>query len=149
MDTHGDPDQSPGIWAQSEVPEEGTIAWKFDVECAAKVVAWGVVWDLKPGPGLQDDADSYWVQIDGEQPEDKWVYGCGTGDLEGGWSYQRMNHNAGTDTCEIEERIWDLAAGNHELRLRNREGSDFQGAAGVARVLITTDANYVPTIQDD
>ena len=76
-------------------------------------------------------------------------YGCDTEDLEPGWSYQRVHHNEGTDSCEIVSLSWNLPAGNHSLDLRNREGSDFQGAAAVARVLVTSDSEYVPTPEND
>ncbi|WP_205632945.1 hypothetical protein [Enhygromyxa salina] len=138
----------PGVWAQSEVDEEGTITWGFDVECPVEVVMWAVVWDQKPG-FLPDDADSFWVRMDGEDPERKWVFGCQTENVDSGWSYQQVSHNAGENTCMLESVSWVLNPGVHILRVRNRESSTFQGAAGIARVLLTSNADYVPTIAND
>ena len=150
MQLGGEPDLYEGIYAQSEVADEGTITWTFDLECPVEVAIWGVVWDADPGPHLQGDPDSFWARVDGEDPEHKWVYGCETGNREPGWSYRRVSHNLGTDSCEVQQLSWNLDAGNHELRLRNREPApDSYSAAAVARVLVTSDLGYVPDLQTD
>jgi hypothetical protein len=106
---------------------------------------WGVVWDAMPGV-FESDADSFWVSVDDEDPEWRWVYGCETAGAEELWTYQRFSSNPVPMGCGVEEVSWDLSAGEHTLRLRNREASDSYGAASVARVLITSDFNHVPIL---
>jgi hypothetical protein len=149
MGKYGDANESPGIHAQSEIADAGTITWTFEVECPIEVVIWGVVWDEMPG-ALDNDADSFWARVDLEDPEWKWVYGCETDNTMAGWTYQRVSHNAGSDICNVGALSWDLDAGMHTFRLRNRESSpDFQAAAAVARVLVTSDFDHVPTIANN
>lgn len=106
---------------------------------------WGVVWDQKPG-ALFDDADSFFVSVDDENPEWLWVYGCNTEGTDSGWTYQPVTDNPVQMGCAPVLLSWNLSAGDHTLRLRNRENSDFNGAAAIARVLITSDVNAVPTL---
>lgn len=146
MGLHGDPNDPPGIWAQSEVAEQGTITWDVQLDCDAKVYLWGVVWDLRAGTQGGSDADSFYVSVDDEDPEWRWIYGCTTD--QDGWSYQPVTHNESNTDCAEVRLDWDLAAGAHTVRLRNREESDFQGAAAIARLLVTTDENLVPNMQD-
>ncbi|WP_181234120.1 hypothetical protein [Enhygromyxa salina] len=149
MDIYGDPNQNPGVFAQSQEEGAGTITWTFELVCPAEVVIWGLVWDSKPGIE-GNDPDSFWVRVDGEDPEHKWVYGCHTENIQSNWSYQPVSHNQGTDFCMVEDLSWNLAAGMHTLRFRNREFSATAvDAAAVGRVLVTTDMNYVPTLQND
>jgi hypothetical protein len=146
MEFYGDAQNSPGVWAQSQDADQGTITWDVDLECAAKVYLWAVVWDSQAGANGAGDADSFWVAVDGENPEWKWVYGCST--MQNGFSYQPVSHNEANSGCTVLDLDWDLTAGAHTVRLRNREGSDFQGAAAVARLLVTTDGGLVPDIQN-
>jgi hypothetical protein len=146
MDVYGDPNEPPGIWAQSEVAEQGTITWEVHLDCAATVYLWAVVWDLRAGDHDEGDADSFYLSVDDESPEWLWEYGCTS--TQDGWSYQPATHNDANAGCTEVELDWDLAAGAHTVRLRNREGSDYQGAAAVARMLVTTDAGLVPNMQD-
>ena len=80
--------------ARSEVAEQGTVTFTFDVACAGEFQIWGLVWDNSPG--ADNGPDSYYATLDGEPADEyDWYYGCQTGGNPGAaWSYQPLDRKS-------------------------------------------------------
>ena len=137
-----------GTLAFSQIAEQGTITFTFDVPCAGAFAVWGRVLDVDPGVNNYDP-DSYYVHVDGA-PESGWFYGCQTDQKPAGYSWLRVRTGEQGIPCdETVPLLVDLAAGVHTITLRNREQQDGDGnVAAVARLLIVNDPNYTPVAPD-
>jgi hypothetical protein len=142
-----DESMSQGTYAWSPEAEEGTVVFDFTVACQDTYYVWGVVWDGWPGPNY-GDPDSFYVRVD-QGKEMQWIYGCKTGFLNmGAWTWQEVDHDpdAQNGCDDLEEQNWPLAPGKHSVTVRNREAPNMGRIAGIARVLITNDPEFVPDI---
>lgn len=137
-----------GTVAFSQVAEQGTAAFTFDVPCAGTFAVWGRALDLDPGVN-NDDPDSYYIHVDGA-PESGWFYGCQTDQKPAGYSWLRVRTGVQGIPCEqTVPLVVDLAPGAHTITLRNREGmNDDEAVAAIARLMIVNDTNYSPMAPD-
>jgi len=144
-------DESPeeGKFAYSEVENEGTITFTASLPCSDDFHIWGRALDDYPGTHVDDDPDSYYVSVD-EPAASPWYYGCQTWESDAGWSWNRVDTaEYGTDCGAATPIIPRLAGGHHTITLRNREGIANDGRlAGIARLLLTNDPDYVPSSTD-
>ncbi|MEM6992097.1 MAG: hypothetical protein AAF721_16420 [Myxococcota bacterium] len=132
------------IYARSDVAEEGTVTYTFDLECDADVIVHGLVWDRFAGFEPQNP-DSYYTSMDDEDPEGLFPYGCQTvGESDSVWSWQLIVPLDG-ELCGTAPGIYSLEAGTHTLRLRNREQGQMDNFAGIAAIVVTNDANLNPS----
>lgn len=130
--------------------EAGTATFTFDIDCdGGTFYVWGRVLDYHSGVN-NNDPDSYYVRVDGG-PESGWFYGCQTGQLSGGYHWLRVRLGTQGAPCDsYTPLVLQLTPGPHTITLRNREGEDDGNhVAAVARLLITSDPNYVPTAPSD
>jgi hypothetical protein len=134
-----------GLYAFSEIAELGTVTFDVDLPCDDTYYLWGRVWDADAGTG-NNDPDSYYVSIDGGNDQ-TWFYGCQTEGEGDGWSWQIMKAGTLNANCNSAVDITaSLPAGTVQVKLRNREVANFNDdSAHVARILVTNDANYVPS----
>lgn len=135
-----------GIYAYSEVADDGRASFQFVLPCPAEVRAWARVYDPAVGAnGLEPGPDSFFVSIDAEDPVE-WWYGCQMLDAApygAAWSWEPLMDNA---YCGADEYRRTLSPGTHLLHLANREAGDhaMSRVAAVARVVVTTDPAYAP-----
>jgi hypothetical protein len=138
-----------GEFAVSFVPNSGEVAFTIVTPCAASVAIWGRVIDFRDGVN-DGDPDSFDAAIDGGARL-PWFYGCSTFDTpDSVWQWVRLAVVETGTTCGDAvalEPTWD--GGPHVVSLRNREaGNPSTPFAGVARLLVTNDLQYVPTDAD-
>jgi hypothetical protein len=138
--------QSQGEYAYSTTAEQGHVDFTLDLPCPSSFAIWGVAWEYNPG-GASGDADSYWVSVDGGD-DAKWHFGC-INDTGQNWTYSRFSDMPAND-CVIDDIVYQLDAGQHTIRVRNREMAyNPDLAAAVARILVTNDLGYVPDIDQE
>lgn len=131
--------------AFSDEAEAGTLTVSLHNDCAGPLYLWGLAWDFRPGPA-PENADSYYVSIDGE-PEVVWDYGCDTGAApDAGWHWIPIQSSGGA--CMQMPVVVDLAPGDHTIVVRNREeGSDISGdAAAIGAIAWSHDPAMDPTL---
>ncbi len=132
------------IYARSDVEEEGTATFSFDLDCDYEVIIQGLVWDRFAG-FAPSNPDSFYISVDDEEPEGLFPYGCQTqGQDDSLWSWQPVVPLDGK-MCGETPGVYMLTAGSHTVRLRNREGGFGDNFAGVAALVVTDDANFDPT----
>jgi hypothetical protein len=128
--------------AVSGVAEEGTATFPLEFECGGEYYVWGLVWDYYPGAYGTDDPDSYYVGVGG--PEPTWRYGCQTGDVGSGLSWQKLE-SLTNQPCDVEPIVIDVVAGTElELTFRNREAGWSSEVAGIAAIVISNDPDADP-----
>jgi hypothetical protein len=133
--------QAEGTIAFSLVAGEGTAEFTFDINCAGTYHLWARVLDLSPGVGNGQDPDSFAVSFDGE-PKIEWLYGCKTATA---WSWQLVQEQDSIACLGADAYTLDLGSGQHTITLGNLEEGVLDKYAAVARVLVTSDPNFVPT----
>jgi hypothetical protein len=131
----------PGMpqMAYSSTAEAGTITFAFELACPATITVQGLVWDYSEGVEPANP-DSFYATIDGlPAPELEWAYGCATEGLgDESWSWQPLA-SVTRNGCATEPFEVELAAGTHELTLRNREAGSGLDIAGIAAIVVTDD----------
>lgn len=129
--------------ARSEVAEQGTVTFTFDVACPGEFRIWGLVWDNSPG--ADNGPDSYYATLDGEPADEyDWYYGCQTGGNPGAaWSYQPLVDWVEFD-CVYDDLSFTLEPGTHTLTLRNREGGFGFDVAAIAAIVVSSDPTTDP-----
>jgi hypothetical protein len=138
-----------GNYAFSEEENAGAVTVQFEIDCGDDYVLWALVHDEDSDP-FDDggNADSYAVRVDAGV-EREWSYGCSTFFQVDPWSYERVG-TASLLNCAIEEEVtYALTAGFHTATFRNLEagthGGDNPGsAAAIARIVLTTEPDYIP-----
>lgn len=127
--------------ARSWSPEQGTLLLEFSTECDGPIYLWALVWDMVGG--TMDNADSLYFTID-DGDEQTWLYGCTTpGSSQGQWSWIGME--AWTeDGCFHDPLALELAAGDHTILFRNREGGMGPNVAAIGGVVWSHDPNADP-----
>jgi hypothetical protein len=142
--------QSQGKYAWADEADSGSVRFDFELECPAELYVWGVVWDSLAGAHGWGDPDSFWATMN-DNGMDQWVYGCQTGNVgDGEWSWQRVMDIPDAQFCNFDDVTYNLGAGQHFFRLHAREADlNEYDLAAVARVLLTTDPNYVPNINNE
>lgn len=138
--------QGEGMIAFSEVAGQGTVSFPLDVPCDGQFAVWGRVFDGEGGVN-NNDPDSYFVRADAD-PEIEWFYGCQSPASGYGW-YRVRSGMQGIDCDANVPWLVPLPTGAHTITLRNREPKDGSGnVAAIARILITSDLDYVPTADE-
>jgi hypothetical protein len=136
-----DASQDPEV-AVSAVAEAGTVTFPLHFDCAGEYAIWGLVWDYYPGAYASEDPDSYYVGVGG--PEPTWRYGCQTGDMSSGLSWQRLE-SLDDQPCDTTPLVIAVAdAGDIELTFRNRESGVSSEVAGIAAIVISNDPSADP-----
>lgn len=138
-------DQDEGIVASSPIAFVGTVAFTLEIPCTGTYRVWGRVYDALTGVN-PDDPDSFIVSVD-DDPEFDWRYGCQTRNGDPLYTWQQIVQHPG-ETCDEQPWPLGLSAGTHTITLRNREAESMGNKkyrAGVARILVTSDLEYVPT----
>ncbi len=130
-----------GEIATSAIPELGTVDFTVELSCAASYTIWARVFDNIPGSQF-NDPDAFYARAD-DSEEVPWSYGCDTAGRDPGWSWQRIRSTPSCDSAT--DWTPKLAAGTHHIVLRNREGAAQDNQAAIARILVTSDPNYVPS----
>lgn len=136
-----------GTVAFSSKPEMGIVNFPVAPPCAGPVAVWARVQDLEEG--IHDkDPDSFYTHADNDG-EAAWLYGCQTFGMPVGYHWLRVRTGVPGEQCDT-YTDWSpqLGAGDHVISLRNREGQSGMAVAAVARLLVTSDFNYVPTGND-
>lgn len=136
--------QGEGTVVYSIEAEKGTADFAVTLACPGEVAVWARVLDLNPGIN-DDDPDSLHIRVDGGE-EKTWFYGCQTGGMTAGYRWLRIRTGVQGEECDQAVTLApNLQAGTHNFMLRNREAmNNKQHVAAVARILVTTDLNYVP-----
>ncbi len=128
--------------AVSDVAEEGTATFPLHFDCGGQYYVWALVWDYYPGAYATEDPDSFYVGIGG--PEPTWRYGCQTGDVDSGLSWQKLEALT-AQPCDVEPIMIDVVDGTDiELTFRNREEGWSSQVAGVAAIVISNDPDADP-----
>jgi hypothetical protein len=137
--------------AYSPDAESGTITFTVDVPCDGIYHVWGLVWDRVHGvsncSGVSNP-DNFYVQVDSGTDE-HWAYGCqGCSNPDEIWAWTSTMRYVGSG-CVIEPLSYDLQAGTHTIRFRNREAGTFDDAtapdvAAIAGVAISNASDYDP-----
>ncbi len=136
-----------GTVAFSGEAEKGIVNFPVAPPCAGPVAVWARVQDLKEGVN-DKDPDSFYTHADNEA-ETAWLYGCQTYDMPVGYHWLRVQSGVPGEKCNTyTDWIPQLDAGAHTISLRNREGQSGMAVAAVARLLVTSDFNYVPNGND-
>lgn len=136
------PDET--VYARSDVQDAGTVTFTFELECDHEVILQGLVWDRFAGFDPQNP-DSFYISVDDEDPEGLFPYGCQTqGNEDSLWSWEPVVPLV-DEVCGEIPGVYSLSAGEHTVRLRNREGGFGDDFAGVAALVVTDDANLDPT----
>ena len=136
-----DASQDPEV-AVSSVAEEGTVTFPLHFDCAGEYAVWGLVWDYYPGAYSSEDPDSYYVGVGGPQPT--WRYGCQTGDVDSGLSWQRLE-SLDEQPCDTTPLVIAVAGeGDIELTFRNREAGASSEIAGIAAIVVSNDPDADP-----
>lgn len=144
---HEQSQQGEGTICSSGIPELGTAEFKFDVPCLDDYAVWARVYDDWDGTHESGDPDTYYVRVSGGD-EFTWYYGCQTFGAPNNWGWRRVRVLSGNDCNVFTEWTPQLGPGSHSIRLRNREGERGNGVrAAVARVILSNDPNFVPTVQ--
>lgn len=132
-----------GVFAFSEVEEQGTVTFSVHVPCEDEYVVWGRVGDINDGVN-QNDPDSFYVSVDGGA-EITWFYGCQTSGNNEVWSWEQVKDNElGAQCDDAVDLVVTLDTGVHTVRMRNREPANNDAFAAIARILVTNDQGYVP-----
>ena len=136
-----------GTIAFSRKPEMGVVNFPVAPPCAGPVAVWARVQDLEAG--INDkDPDSFYPRVD-DEAETAWLYGCQTYDMPAGYHWLRVRAGVPGEKCNtFTDWSPQLGAGSHTISLRNREGQSGMAVAAVARLLVTSDFNYVPNGDD-
>lgn len=136
-----------GVIAYSSEAEQGVVTFPFELPCAAQVAIWARVQDANDGVN-NNDPDSFYPHVD-DQAEAGWPYGCQTEGLADGYHWLPVRMGEIGEPCDqFADLRPQLAAGAHTLSLRNREPQSGMAVASVARVLVTSDLEYVPQLPD-
>lgn len=129
--------------AASVVAESGTVTFDVEFACPGEYTIWGLVWDYAPGAYGTDDPDSFYVGVGG--PEQTWRYGCQTGEVASGLSWQPLLALQ-AQPCEAAPLVLDVAeAGSVQLQFRNREEGGGNAVAGIAAIVVASDGAADPT----
>lgn len=130
------------LMARSNVPEQGTITFSFEVECATSMSLFGLLWDHVGGT-RPDNPDSFYVTID-DGDEWLWSYGCQTSAAtDAVWAWLPLVEAAGTD-CDSVPVTLELSSGAHQITLRNVEAGMGEDFAAVAAFVLTDDPDFDP-----
>ncbi len=129
-----------GTIAFSYIAGEGSAEFTVDIPCAGTYHLWARVLDLAPGVGNGQDPDSFTVSVDGES-KIEWVYGCTTSTA---WSWQRVQERDSLTCLGAAAYPLELGSGQHTITLGNLEAGVLDKYAAVARILVTSDPNYLP-----
>ena len=93
----------------------------FEVPCEGSYQIWGLVWDSHPGGHYyEDDPDSFFISVDGTQ-EATWIYGCQWIGSTSAWQWHDIRHWPEPSTCTSYAYVWQLRAGKHVIKVRDRE----------------------------
>ncbi len=113
---------------------EGAVVWSVEIPCEATWRVWVRAWD-------QGDADSYFVQLDGQpQPAAIFEGDCDQNGNNYVWKQLNWRDPVNGQQCQYVEDPWtaDWAAGAHEVRFTYRE------SVNLARIIVTNDPAFVP-----
>lgn len=134
--------------ARSYAGSAGTITFAFDLSCPAAIEIHALVRDPIAGAGASDDPDSYFVTVD-DGDEEVWTYGCGTeGVGDQTWLWQRVSISTEA-ACDTTPLSLELAAGAHEVTLRNRESGGGTEYAAIVALIVSDDPRFDPaTVYD-
>lgn len=110
----------------------GTATFHFNLSATAEYAVWCRVL----APSYQ--RDSFFVSVDGGFED---IFDAAEGSWRNEWQWTRLNGRNGTpNPLTLNPRTFTLAAGAHFLTIRSRESF-----AGVSRIVITPDLNFVPS----
>jgi len=129
--------------ALSDIVGLGRVTFEVEIPCAGEYQVYGLVWDLNPGAWADPDADSFNVGLGGPD-ELIWRYGCQTSGLEHALSWQSLEQLDG-QPCDVTSISVEFPEpGTYELSFRNREAGIGNAVAGIAALLIASDAGADP-----
>lgn len=131
-----------GTLASSPSANQGTVDFTINVPCSDNYILWGRVVDQYVG-AHDYDPDSFFVNAGG-LGEVTWIYGCQTDGNQFKWSWERVQQNFNSSCNGPAAVTVPLAAGTHHIVLRNRESENDGARAGIARLIVTNDPNFVP-----
>lgn len=125
-----DPLASQASYVKIITANAGTIKFTFDIATAAAYRVWCRV--------LANDAlsDSFFVSMDGGAED---VYDTAENLWSPLWQYTLLNGRGGSKPLTLNPRLFNLAAGTHQLVLRGRDLN-----STIDRIIITSNATFVP-----
>lgn len=130
------------LMARSNTPEQGTITFTVDLECATSMSLFGLLWD-HVGGARPDNPDSFYVTVD-DGDEWLWSYGCQTNAaVDAVWAWLPLVEAAGAD-CGSAPVTLELSTGSHQITLRNVEAGMGEDFAAVAAIVLTDDPGLDP-----
>ena len=125
--------------AISEVSNQGSITYSFDVACPGTYRIWGLTVDHQQ---YLENPDTYLVRIDGDD-DFLWAYGCQY-DEGGMWGWRRLRSYK-YPICNTDGVTANLGPGTHTVRFRNLEGKNqFNEIAAIAGIVVANDPNFDP-----
>lgn len=119
------------IWVPNGAGVRGSAVYNFTVAQAGKYMIWG----RTIAPNGSDD--SFYIEID-ETGNKVWSVTVGET-----WIWNKVTHavrNIGVDKVTFEQVTFDLTAGTHQLKIKQREDGP-----KIDKILITNDFSYIPT----
>lgn len=132
MSTATDTGAFNGQYVSTATAEAGTDTITFNAPSAGNYVVWGRV--LAP----DSNVDSYYVSVDNGTEQ---IYDAAEGTWSGSWQWTEVRQRINNSPANMQDRVFNLSAGNHTLKFRGREAG-----AKLDRVLITNDLSFTPTI---
>jgi hypothetical protein len=115
------------IWSTSK--NQGTARYTINIPQAGIYYIWCKV--LAPNYS----SDSFFVSVDGQED----VFDAAENSQSSNWRWSRVNGRGAKGVLALDPRTFNLSQGTHTIVIRGRETK-----AGVDRLIITNDKNYVP-----
>jgi hypothetical protein len=130
--------------ARSGTDEQGTLTMTITTTCDGPLHLWALVWDSVGGP-TNENADSLYISVDGGD-EHIWLYGCRT--EEGADQLWRwLSVESLISECDHEPVVFDVAAGEHTIVVRSREGGTGGiDVAAIGAVVVSHDPQTDPAL---
>ncbi len=116
-------------YLSSTTANAGTATYTVDIPKTDTYIVWCKVL------GSSYASDSFFISVDGKED----VYDATEGINSPKWQWTQVNGRNGGAPLTLNPRTFSLTQGKHTIVVRGRET-----AAGIDRIVITTDTKYVP-----
>jgi hypothetical protein len=116
-------------YVQSATANVGTVTYTVDIPKTDTYTIWCKIL------GTSYASDSFFVSVDGKED----VYDAAEGKQSPDFQWSQVNGRNGGAPMSLDPRTFELTQGKHTIVIRGREVP-----AGLDRIIITSDADYVP-----
>lgn len=116
-------------YVQSATANVGTVSYTVDIPKTDTYTIWCKIL------GTSYASDSFFVSVDGQED----VFDAAEGKQSPDFQWSQVNGRNGGAPLTLDPRTFELTQGKHTIVIRGREV-----LAGLDRIIITSDADYVP-----